>query len=83
MHRRRQGEAGRMKILFIAVIVIITVAVVMLKYQGVDQVTVSFLTQSFALPIATLVFVVYLFGIVAGAALLALLRGRRVAPKRY
>ena len=72
-----------MKILFIAVIVIITVAVVMLKYQGVDQVTVSFLTQSFVLPIATLVFVVYLLGIVAGAALLALLRGRRVAPKRY
>jgi uncharacterized integral membrane protein len=46
-------------------------------------VTVSFLAQSFALPIAVLVFVVYLLGIVAGAALLALLRGRRTAPKRY
>jgi len=72
-----------MKIIFIAVIAIITAAVVMLKYQGVDQVTVSFLTQTFTLPIAVLVFVVYLLGIVAGAALLALLRGRRTAPKRY
>ena len=72
-----------MKIIFIAVIAIITAAVVMLKYQGVDQVTVSFLTQTFVLPIAVLVFVVYLLGIVAGAALLALLRGRRTAPKRY
>ena len=72
-----------MKFIFILVIAIITAAVVMLKYQGVDQVTVSFLTQTFVLPIAVLVFVVYLLGIVAGAALLALLRGRRTAPKRY
>ena len=72
-----------MKFIFILVIAIITAAVVMLKYQGVDQVTVSLLARSFALPIAVLVFVVYLLGIVAGAALLALLRGRRTAPKRY
>ena len=72
-----------MRFIYIIVIAIVTVAVFMFKYQGVDQVTVSFLEQSFALPIATLVFVVYLLGIVAGAALLAVLRGRRTAPKRY
>jgi uncharacterized integral membrane protein len=72
-----------MRFVYIIVIAIVTVAVFMFKYQGVDQVTVSFLSQSFTLPIATLVFVVYLLGIVAGAALLAGLRGRRTAPKRY
>jgi uncharacterized integral membrane protein len=72
-----------MRFVYIIVIAIVTVAVFMFKYQGVDQVTVSFLSQSFTLPIAALVFVVYLLGIVAGAALLATLRGRRTAPKRY
>jgi putative membrane protein len=72
-----------MRFVYIIVIAIVTVAVFMFKYQGVDQVTVSFLSQSLTLPIAALVFVVYLLGIVAGAALLAVLRGRRTAPKRY
>ena len=72
-----------MRFIYIIVIAIVTVAVFMFNYQGVDQVTVSFLSQSFTLPIAALVFLVYLLGIVAGAALLALLRGRRTAPKRY
>jgi uncharacterized integral membrane protein len=72
-----------MRFIYIIVIAIVTVAVFMFQYQGVDQVTVSFLSQSLTLPIATLVFVVYLLGIVAGAALLAVLRGRRTAPKRY
>ena len=74
-----------MKFAYIVVIALITVAVMLLKYQGVDQVTVSFLAQSVVVPIAVLVFVVYILGIVAGGALFVLLRSqvRRAAPKRY
>ena len=74
-----------MKFVYIALIVVVTVAMLLFKFPTVDMVTLTFLSVTTTLPIATLMIIVYIMGMVAGGALLALLRSilRRAAPKRY
>lgn len=74
-----------MKFVYIALIVVVTVAMLLFKFPTVDMVTLTFLSVTTTLPIATLMIIVYIMGMVGGAALLALLRSilRRAAPKRY
>jgi len=70
---------------YIAIIVVLTIAVLSFKFQNLEMVTLSFLSMSAEMPVAVLVFLVYFLGMVSGGALLALLRGvlRRTAPKRH
>ena len=74
-----------MKLLYIALIVVVTVAMLLFKFPSVDTVTLNFLAMTTTLPLATVLIIVYVMGMVAGGALLALLRSmiRRTAPKRY
>lgn len=55
-----------MRYLYIALIVIITAAVLTFKIQNISTVTVSFLTASLTLPLSLLVFGVYFLGMFTG-----------------
>ena len=72
-----------MKLFYIALIVLFTVALLMFKFQNLDMVTLTFLSWSATLPMAIWAIVIYVMGMVTGGALLALLRTivRRAAPK--
>jgi uncharacterized integral membrane protein len=74
-----------MKLIYIALIVVVTVAMLLFKFPGVDTVRLNFLAMTTTLPLPTVVIIVYIMGMVTGGALLALLRSmiRRTAPKRY
>jgi putative membrane protein len=74
-----------MKFIYIALIVVVTVAMLLFKFPTVEMVTLTFLSMATTLPLATVVIIVYIMGMVTGGALLALLRSmlRRTAPKRY
>ena len=74
-----------MRWIYIAIIAVLTITVLMFKFQNLEMVTVSFLSMSAEMPVAVLVFLVYFLGMVTGGALLALLRSilRRAAPKRH
>jgi len=72
-----------MKLVYIALIVLVTVALLLFKFQNLDTVTLTFLSWTTSLPMAVLAIVIYVMGMVTGGALLALLRPivRRAAPK--
>jgi len=74
-----------MRFVYIALIAVVTLAVLLFKFQNLDMVTLSFLSMTVTLPIAVLVILVYVLGMVTGGALLALLRSlvRGAAPKRF
>lgn len=59
----------------IALIVLLTVAVLLFKFQNMDTVTVSFLNMSATLPVSLLVIGIYVLGMISGGAVLALVRG--------
>ena len=73
-----------MRFVYIALIVLVTAAVLLFKFQNLDLVTLSFLSMRITMPMSVLVVVVYVLGMVTGGALLGLLRSmiRRAAPKR-
>ena len=72
-----------MKLLYIALIVLVTLALLLFKFQNVDMVTLNFLSMTTTQPMPVLTIVIYVMGMVTGGALLALLRSmiRRSAPK--
>jgi len=72
-----------MKFLYIALIVLVTLALLLFKFQNVDMVTLNFLSMTTTQPMPVLTIVIYVMGMVTGGALLALLRSmiRRTAPK--
>lgn len=59
----------------IALIVLLTAAVLLFKFQNMDTVTVSFLNMSATLPVSLLVIGIYVLGMISGGAVLALVRG--------
>ncbi|MCU0304429.1 MAG: hypothetical protein MUC56_10270 [Thermoanaerobaculales bacterium] len=63
-----------MKYVYIALIVVLTAAVLLFKIQNLEQVTVSFLSVSFTLPVSVLLILVYALGMLTGGSLLALVR---------
>ncbi len=72
-----------MRYVYIALIVVVTAAVLLFKLQNLEQVTVSFLSVSFTLPVSMLLILVYVMGMLTGGSLLALMgtwvRGARRA----
>jgi uncharacterized integral membrane protein len=74
-----------MRFVYIALIVLITVAVLLFKVQNLDTVTVSFLSTSFTLPISILIILIYILGMVTGSSLLGLMRSiiRKASPRRH
>ena len=74
-----------MRFVYLGLIVIATIAMLLFKFPDIETVKVSFLSLTGSMPVAVLMVVVYVLGIIAGGALLAFLRSivRRSAPKRY
>lgn len=58
-----------MRYFYIALIVVITAAVLTFKIQNISSVTVSFLAASVTLPLSVLVFGVYFLGMFTGGLL--------------
>jgi lipopolysaccharide assembly protein A len=67
--------------LYLAIIVVFVAALIIFVFQNTDVVSVAFLSGVVSLPLALVVFVVYLLGAVTGGSLYALLR-RSVAGSR-
>jgi uncharacterized integral membrane protein len=63
-----------MRFIYVGLIVLLTAAVVMFKFQNLDSVTISLFTRQLTMPASFLVFIVYVLGMVTGGALLSLLR---------
>jgi len=63
-----------MRYIYITLIVLLTAAVLIFKFQNLNSVTISLLGMSVTLPVSTLVILVYLLGMVTGSALFGLVR---------
>ena len=63
-----------MRYVYIALIVLVTAAVLLFKFQNLTSATVSLLGMSVTLPVSGLVLLVYALGMVTGGAVLSLLR---------
>jgi putative membrane protein len=63
-----------MRYLYIAVNVLLLVLVVVFAIQNLSMVTVSFLGVSLTLPVALLVVLVYILGMVSGSAVFGFVR---------
>lgn len=64
-----------MRFIYIALIALVTAAVLLFKFQNLDTVTVSFLSMSVTLPVSVMVIIIYVLGMVTGGALWSILRG--------
>jgi len=67
--------------LYLAIVVVFVAALIIFVFQNTESVSVSFLTGAISLPLALVVFVVYVLGAMTGGSLYALLR-RSVAGSR-
>ena len=67
-------NGGRMRSAYIALIVLVTAAVLVFKLQNLTSVTVTFLTMSVTLPVVLFILIVYVLGMISGGALWSLLR---------
>lgn len=63
-----------MRYVNIALIVLITAAILLFKFQNLSSVTVSLLGMSMTMPLSVLTFLVYLLGMVSGSALFSAYR---------
>lgn len=63
-----------MRYVYLTLIVIITISVLLFKFQNLESVTVSFLSMSITLPTSILVFVVYIFGMLTGGSVVGFIR---------
>ncbi len=70
-----------MRWLYLAIVVVFVAALIIFVFQNTDSVSVSFLALGATLPLAALVFIVYVLGALSGGSLYALLR-RSVAGSR-
>jgi lipopolysaccharide assembly protein A len=67
---------------YLAVVVVFVAALIIFVFQNTQSVGVSFLALGATLPLAVLVFVVYLLGALSGGSLYALLRRSLAGSRR-
>ena len=70
-----------MRWFYLAIVIVFVAALIIFVFQNTQSVDISFLALGVTLPLAVLVFVVYLLGAASGGSLYALLR-RSVAGSR-
>ena len=70
-----------MRWLYLAIVIVFVAVVIIFAFQNTESVGVSFFALGVTLPLAVLVFVVYVLGALSGGSLYALLR-RSVAGSR-
>jgi uncharacterized integral membrane protein len=63
-----------MRFVYIALVVLLTAAVLLFKFQNLSSVTLSFLSMNVTLPVSVMVIGVYVLGMVTGGALVSLVR---------
>ena len=71
-----------MRWFYLAVVVVFVAALIVFVFQNTESVGVSFLALGVTLPLAVLVFVVYLLGALSGGSLYALLRRSVTGSRR-
>lgn len=64
-----------MRYVYLALILLVTTAVLTFKIQNLDSVTVSFLSVSATMPVSLLVVLVYVLGMMSGGFVVKLVRG--------
>jgi lipopolysaccharide assembly protein A len=67
---------------YLAVVVVFVAALIIFVFQNTQSVDISFLTLGVTLPLAVLVFIVYLLGALSGGSLYALLRRSFAGSRR-
>ena len=67
---------------FIALIVVVTVAMLLFMVQNLESVTVSFLSMRLTLPLSLLLLLIYVLGMIGGSATVALVKGLVVGVRR-
>jgi lipopolysaccharide assembly protein A len=76
------GEGGLfVRWLYLAIVIVFVAALIIFVFQNTQSVSIAFLAFGVTLPLAVLVFVVYVLGALSGGSLYALLR-RSVAGSR-
>lgn len=70
----RSKKASVMRIVYVALIVILTGIVLLFKLQNLEKVTVSFISTSVTMPVSLLLLLVYVLGMFTGGSVLALVR---------
>jgi uncharacterized integral membrane protein len=63
-----------MRYVYMALIAIFTAIIILFKFQNLESVTVSLFSASVSMPVAVLVLLIYVLGMLTGGLLLALLR---------
>jgi putative membrane protein len=71
-----------MRWLYLAVIILFAAAAIIFAVENLETVTVSFLSFSISMRLATLVFVIYVLGALSGGSLFALLRQSYLGSRR-
>jgi putative membrane protein len=68
--------------LYLAIVVVFVAALIIFVFQNTQSVGVSFLTLGVTLPLAVLVFIVYVLGALSGGSLYALIRRSLAGSRR-
>ena len=70
-----------MRWVYLAIVIVFVAALIIFVFQNTQSVNIAFLALGVTLPLAVLVFIVYVLGALSGGSLYALLR-RSVAGSR-
>jgi putative membrane protein len=68
--------------LYLAIVVVFVAALIIFVFQNTQSVDISFLALGVTLPLAVLVFIVYVLGALSGGSLYALLRRSLAGSRR-
>ena len=71
-----------MRWLYLAIVIVFVAALIIFVFQNTESVGVSFLTLGVTLPLAVLVFIVYVLGALSGGSLYALIRRSLAGSRR-
>jgi putative membrane protein len=75
IHPFNPARRKNMRYVYLALIILITLAVLTFKIQNLDSVTVSFLSFSITAPVSLLMLGVYFLGMFTGGMVVSLVRG--------
>jgi putative membrane protein len=76
-----KGTGSFVRWVYLAIVIIFVAALIIFVFQNTQSVNIAFLALGVTLPLAVLVFIVYVLGALSGGSLYALLR-RSVAGSR-
>ena len=78
----RDKEIVAVRWFYLAVVIVFVAALIIFAFQNTESVSISFLALGATLPLALLVFIVYVVGALSGGSLYALLRRSLAGSRR-